>query len=190
MTFPVFFDTCALFGGTLNDTFLRLAELGAYQILWSDGVLTELERNLADRVGPEGARRRVSAMRAAFPDAAVADYEDLAHAMTCEPKDRHVLAAAVRGHAEVLITFNIKDFPASSLAPHAVTVVHPDDFLLDQLDLHPARVGAALIGQVLDANRPPLTMSRLLGILGRSDVPRFSAEARRHDFLVPGESND
>lgn len=184
MAFPVFFDTCALFGGTLNDTFLRLAELGTYRILWSDDVLTELERNLATRVGPVGAARRVSAMRVAFPDAEVTDYEELVGAMTCDPKDRHVLAAAVRGQAEVLVTFNTKDFPKPSLEPHALTVVHPDDFLLDQLDLHPARVGAALAGQVLDANRPPLTMSRLLGILGRSDVPRFAAEARRHDFRV------
>lgn len=190
MAFPVFFDTCALFGGTLNDTFLRLAELGAYRILWSEDVLMELERNLADRVSPVAAARRVSAMRAAFPDAAVLDYENLVTAMTCDPKDLHVLAAAVRGQAEVLITFNTKDFPKSSVEPHAVAVVHPDDFLLDQLDLHPARVGAALAGQVLDANRPPLTMSRLLGILGRSDVPRFAAEARRHDFRIPGDSDE
>nr|WP_246336654.1 PIN domain-containing protein [Flexivirga oryzae] len=150
--------------------------------------MTELERNLTSRVGPTGAARRVSAMRVAFPDAAVTDYEDLVHAMTCDPKDRHVLAAAVRGQAEVLVTFNTTDFPGPSLEPHALTVVHPDDFLLDQLDLHPARVGAALAGQVLDANRPPLT--RLLGILARSNVPRFAAEARRHDFQVPGESDD
>lgn len=189
MSFPVFFDTCALFGGTLNDTLLRLAELGAYRILWSEGVLLELERNLAERVGHVAAARRVSAMRTAFPDAAVTDYEDLASVMTCDDKDRHVLAAAVRGQAEVLVTFNVKDFPQPSLAPHEMTAVHPDDFLLDQLDLHPARVRAALLGQVHDATRPPLTMSRLLTILGESDVPRFAAEAGR-TLMTGGDSED
>ncbi|PRY54010.1 putative nucleic acid-binding protein [Knoellia remsis] len=190
MAFPVFFDTCALFGGTLNDTFLRLAEVGAYRILWSEDVLVELERNLARRVGPEAAARRVSAMRTAFPDASVVDYEDLVVSMTCDPKDRHVLAAAVRGQAEVLVTMNTKDFPASSVDPHSLTVVHPDDFLLDQLDLHPSRVRLALVGQVVDGSRPPLTMSRLLGILERSAVPRFATEARRRDFQVTQDSDD
>lgn len=188
MAFPVFFDTCALFGGTLNDTLLRLAEMGAYRILWSEGVLAELERNLADRVGPGAAARRVSAMRTAFPDAAISGYEELCAAMTCDPKDRHVLAAAIRGQAEVLVTFNVKDFPESSLDAHAVTVVHPDDFLLDQIDLHPARVEAALVGQVLDAHRPPLTLPLLLATLERSGVPRFAAEARGRGFLVAGDS--
>ena len=190
MAFPVFFDTCVLFGGTLNDTLLRLGEVGAYRILWSEGVLLELERALSERVGPDRAARRVSAMRTAFPDAAVADYEDLVDAMTCDPKDRHVLAAAVRGGAEVLVTFNTKDFPPSAVEPHVVTIVHPDDFLFDQLDLHPSRVHTALAGQILNAHRPPLTVSRLLGILVRSGVPRFAAEARRHDFQLPGVTDE
>lgn len=187
MSFPVFFDACALFGGTLNDTLLRLAEAGAYRVLWSEGVLAELERNLADRVGQGAAERRVSAMRAAFPEAAVSGYEDLIPAMSCDPKDRHVLAAAVRGGAEVLVTFNTKDFPAASLAPHSVCVVHPDDFLLDQLDLHPFAVRAALTSQIADGHRPPLTVPQLLGILGRSGVTQFAAQAGRHHFDHPGE---
>lgn len=69
--FPVFFDTCVLYGATLNDLFLRLAEEGAHRLLWSDRVLTDLERNLSDRVGADAARRRVGAMRRAFPEAMV-----------------------------------------------------------------------------------------------------------------------
>ncbi|WP_018156539.1 PIN domain-containing protein [Demetria terragena] len=182
MAFPVFFDTCALFGGTLNDTFLRLAERGAYRVLWSEGILAELERNLCDRAGQAAATHRLAAMRGAFPDAAVSDYEDLVPAMTCDPKDRHVLAAAVRGNAEVLVTFNTRDFPASSIEPHRITLADPDDFLLDQLDLHPSHVLSALSDQVRDARRPRLTLSRLLDILERSDVPKFAAELRRNEF--------
>lgn len=102
--------------------------------------------------------------------------------MTCDNKDRHVLAAAVAGRAEVIVTFNTKDFPAESLQPHDVQVVMPDAFLLDQLDLYPARVGRALVRQQTEAQRPPLTMGQLLGRLARAGAPQFADEARRHEF--------
>lgn len=182
MSFPVFFDTCVLYGGSLNDLMLRLADEEAFAPLWSADVLDELHRNLADRIGDDGARRRVSAMRDAFPEAEVTGYEELVSAMTCDPKDRHVLAAAVRGGAGALITFNLGDFPPESIAPYALSVVHPDDFLLNEIDLHPAQVRRAIVGQIRDSRRPRLTISALLGTLGRSGVPRFADEALRHDF--------
>lgn len=137
-TFPAFLDTCSLYGSYLCDTLLRLAEAGTYRPLWSAGVLEELERSLISRSLPaEAVSYRVSEMRRSFPDAEVIGYQALAEAMTCDPKDRHVLAAAVRGDAEVLVTFNTGDFPAESVEQYDITVVHPDDFLLDQLDSYP-----------------------------------------------------
>jgi len=121
-------------------------------------------------------------MQVAFPAAEVSGYQSLIDAMTCDPKDRHVLAAAVAGKSEVVVTFNIKDFPADSLGHHDITVVSPDSFLLDQLDLYPSTVGRALLKQTTDAARPPLTMGQLLGRLSRAGVPAFAEEARRHEF--------
>lgn len=109
-------------------------------------------------------------------------YEPLVEAMTCHPKDRHVLAAAVTGGAQVLVTFNVKDFPISSVSPHGLAVVTPDAFLLDQLDLYPGRVGRALVGQLAAARRPPMILGQLLGRLHRAGVPGFADEARRHEF--------
>lgn len=184
MSFPVFFDTCVLYGATLNDTILRLAEARAFRPLWSQDVLEELHRNLAviETVGPQGASHRLAAMRAAFPEAIISDYEQLIPSMTCDPKDRHVLAAAVRSGCEVLVTFNLRDFPADSVAQFELVVRDPDEFLLDQLDLYPAKVASALRAQVSESARPSLTLAQLLGILSRSGVPRFAAEAMRHDF--------
>lgn len=138
-TFPAFLDTCTLFGAYLCDTLLRLAEAGTFRPLWSAGVLGELERNLVDKrgLGKEAVLYRIGEMRRSFPDAEVRGYEDLTESMTCDAKDRHVLAAAVRGRAEVLVTVNTDDFPYASTAPYDLVVVHPDDFLLDQLDLYP-----------------------------------------------------
>jgi predicted nucleic acid-binding protein len=86
-------------------------------------------------------------MRRAFPDAEVRGYENLVERMTCDSKDRHVLAAAVRSGAAVLVTFNTDDFPGTSTAAYDITVVHPDDFLLDQLDLYTGHTVAALRDQ-------------------------------------------
>ena len=76
-------------------------------------------------------------MGGTFPDASVVAYEDLIPSMTCHEKDRHVLAAAVRAGASLLVTFNLRDFAAKSTDPYEVDVVDPDDFLLELLDLAP-----------------------------------------------------
>jgi hypothetical protein len=119
-------------------------------------------------------------MRRSFPDAEVRAYEPLIPAMTCDDKDRHVLAAAVRGEAKVLVTFNLDDFPESSAAPYDIAVVSPDDFLLDQLDLYPGPTLAALRAQAGAYTSPPMTVPDLLGRLAAASVPRFAAESRRH----------
>lgn len=186
MTFPAFLDTCVLYSSTLTDTLLRIAEDGTFRPQWSAGVLDELQEVLVKSAGitPDRAARRIAFMVKAFPTATVEGYENLIQAMTCDKKDRHVLAAAVAGQAQVLVTFNTKDFPADSVASHELTVVTPDTFLLDQIDLYPARVGRALIMQLNEAKRPPLTMGQLLGRLSRAGVPTFAEEARRHEFTA------
>ncbi len=184
MAFPALLDTNVLFSATLTDTLLRLAEEGAFRPVWSADILAELQAVLVREAGlaPEDAARRIGYMRSAFPNSEVADYQALIGAMTCDAKDRHVLAAAVRSGAQVLVTFNLDDFPPSSVAGHDISVVSPDAFLLDQLDLYPAKVGHALALQMTEAKRPPLTMGDLLGRLTRAGVPMFADEARRHEF--------
>jgi hypothetical protein len=175
--FPAFFDTCSLFGGVLNDLFLRLAEEGAYRLTWSEQILTELERNLAGRVGPDAAGRRVAAMRTAFPDAAVSGYQHLEPAMPVDEGDRHVAAAAAHSGAEVIVTANLKHFPVGPLREWHLTPTHPDDFLLDQLDLYPEIVQRCLDDLADSYESPPLTLDQILDRLA-ADVPRFAAAVR------------
>lgn len=181
MAFPAFLDTCVLLKAYLCDTVLSLAEAGAFRPLWSAGVLEELERNLYKLgLGKAAVTHRLDEMRRSFPDAEVRGYETLTATMTCDPKDRHVLAAAVRGDAEVLVTINGKDFPESSTTPYDIAVLHPDDFLLDQLDLYPAVTIGALHTQVSGYRTPAMTVEELLGYLARNDAPKFATEVQRH----------
>lgn len=159
MAFPVLLDTCALFGITLSDLMLHLAEKGTYRPLWSETILQELHRNLVSQRGlsQEQAGRRVEAMREYFPDAMVSGFEQLEGTLACDPKDAHVLAAGIRGNAAVIVTFNLKDFPAPSVEPFDIVVIHPDHFLLDQLDLFEEEVMAAMEEMVSHSGVPEFT---------------------------------
>lgn len=182
MAFPAFLDACVLLPISLTDTLLRLAQANTYRPLWSDQVLDEVERNLpiaSDTVTPQKARKRIDAMRGAFPDAMVTGYEALISAMTNDEKDRHVLAAAVKGGAEVVVTANLGDFPPASLMPYDITAVHPDDFLLDQLDLYPVATVQVLHEQIAAYNNPAITPVEFLDHF-TATVPNFAEALRPH----------
>lgn len=170
--FPAVLDACVLIPMPLADTLLRLAAgPRLYLPKWTDDIMAEVSRNLVDRFGlsEEQAAYRESEIRRHFPEAWVDGYQDLIPAMTNEPKDRHVLAAAVRSQAEVIVTYNRKDFPATSLAPYAISVQGPSTFLKNLHDLAPDAVRQTLEEQAGAVARP---MSYLLERL-RVNVPAF-----------------
>jgi predicted nucleic acid-binding protein len=174
VSFPAFFDTNVLYGALLNDFILELADRGLFRPLWSKDVLFELAKNLVKNgEDPVLVEKRVGTMEHYFADAMVTGYDDLVPTMANDEKDRHVLAAAVRGGAEVLVTFNTKDFPAESVEPFDLEVVHPDDFLLDQLDLYHAPTLRALVELVEGYDSPAMTVDDFLLALTRAGVPKF-----------------
>lgn len=181
MAFRAVLDACVLFPFSLRDILLRLAERELYDVVWSDRILQEMSRNLmsTEKVSEPAARRLERAMRGAFEEAAVpaTAVEQLEPAMTNHPKDRHVLAAAVAGHAEVVVTINLRDFPARACAPLGITAVHPDDFLLDLHTRSPVVVLDVLVEQAGDLDDPPMTLVDVLDALSRQ-VPRFAATVR------------
>jgi predicted nucleic acid-binding protein len=116
MSFPAFLDTCVLYPAYLCDTLLRLAEAETYRALWSLDVLEELRRNLVEQgLDVDKVDYRIREMRRSFPDATVTGYDSLVDSMTNDPKDRHVPAAAVRANVEVIVTYNVEDFPQAAL---------------------------------------------------------------------------
>jgi len=92
-------------------------------------------------------------------------------------KDRHVLAAAVAGGAEALVTANLRDFPPAACDPLGVEAVHPDDFLLGLYALVPQLVANAVSEQAADLQAPPKTLDELLDMLAET-VPELAAAVR------------
>jgi predicted nucleic acid-binding protein len=180
MPFSAVLDANVLYPFSLRDTLLRLAELELYTPLWSARILEEMTRNLVERrITEEQAQRIEQAMRAAFEEAEVdpGEIERLEPAMTNDEKDRHVLATAVAADAELIVTFDLGDFPSEACEPLGVEAIHPDDFLLDLHDLAPEAVRAALDQQAADLH-PPWPLEQLLAALTTAGVPRFADAIR------------
>lgn len=168
-------DACVLVPIRLATTLLWLAESGLFQPLWSEPILDEVCRTLP-KVGvlPEDARRRVGKMRDAFgAEALIEDFDDLLDEMGCHPKDRHVLAAAVRGGADTVVTFNLKDFPEEATASHGVKILHPDSFLIGLLGGHAETVVSTLGRATAAFRHPPQTVAEFLAGL-TATVPMFA----------------
>lgn len=145
---------------------------------WTATILEEAQRNLiADRGDEDRIRRRFQMLRLNFDDWEIAGYEDLIESMRCDEKDRHVLAAAVRGGAHQIVTFNVNDFPAESLTPYDLEVATPDAFLLNALHMYPRPTAEVLQAQASALRRPSMTVETLLSGLARCGAPQFAHEA-------------
>lgn len=170
-------DANVLYSVPLTDLFVRLAMAGLYRAVWSDDIHTEwstaLMKNRPD-LDPELVARRRGAMLRALPDAMIDGYSALVSGLDLpDPGDRHVLAAAIRARAALIVTHNLDDFPDQSLAPYALQAVHPDKFACDLFHLNPRRVVAAVEAQRAALRKPPLGRMVFLGKLEACGLIEF-----------------
>jgi hypothetical protein len=158
-----------------------MAEVEIFRVLWSPEILDEMTRNVLENnshLNPAVVSRMVEDMNRAFPDASVTGYEALVPTMTNDPKDRHVLAAAIRGRADVIVTNNPRHFPAFARDPYNIDAQYADIFLTNQFELAREETVEMLQRWSEDLRNPPLTPDQVLDILERS-TPGFSAAVRR-----------
>jgi predicted nucleic acid-binding protein len=151
-----------------------------YQLCWTEDILEEVRRTLVNDFGrsDEQARKRIAAMRAAFPEALVTGYDPLIASMTNDPKDRHVLAAAIVSGAPVIVTSNLRDFPETALAEWSIEAQSPDQFLTDLAEGNVALMKLALSRQANALRNPPKTVADILQVLSLH-APEFAARMRQ-----------
>jgi hypothetical protein len=164
-SFCAFLDSNVLYPVSLRNLLLRLALAGLYRARWSADVHEEWIRAvLKDR--PDIPRERLLDIRAAMDreagDAIVTGYQPLIAGLTLpDPGDCHVLAAAIVGQADVIVTRNLRDFPDDALAPYEIEARHPDEFVRRLLDLAPVLVVGAVRDQQERLTNPPVSMNDL-----------------------------
>lgn len=169
--FTALIDACSLASTLKRNLLLTLAEAEFFRVRWSAQILDETERAIARMATTKGhadavergARAR-TAMERAFEDAAVGDFELLLAACSGlpDPGDAHVLAAAMKTQAAMIVTENLRDFPAEVLGPLNIEAKSADAFLADTINLDVGRAVAALRIMRERFRRPALTPDELL----------------------------
>ncbi len=163
-------DANVLYPAPLRDLLLQLSFAGLFRARWTTLINDEWTRNLLAR-RPELADRidRTRAvMQRAIPDALVANYEPLVAMLSLpDPDDRHVLAAAISAEADVIVTFNLKDFPASTLAEYGIEALHPDVFLQSIIAASPGRFLSSARDCLSRLTHPPVEKREYLQVLRR-----------------------
>ena len=184
MAFVVVYDANVLYPNALRDLLIRLAQgpRPFVQAKWTEQILDEVFRSLKKhRPDLDGARldRTRVLMSQAIPDVLVTGYEPLIDVLKLpDEADRHVLAAAIRAHAQVIVTDNVKDFPQEALTPWGVQAKDADAFVVDQICLDKARVYSR-VQQIADSrNHPPTTVADVLDALERSGLLESVAKLR------------
>jgi len=176
-------DACVLYPATLRDLLLSLARDGLFHARWSERIQEEWVRSLLKR-RPEleelALRRTCELMTSAVPDSVVHGWQRIEPGLTGLPDadDRHVLAAAICGHADAIVTFNLDDFPAEALAPFGVQAQHPDDFLLNQIELNPIAALKSIKAMRARWRNPQLSVRDLAAGLERQQLPLVAARLR------------
>jgi predicted nucleic acid-binding protein len=165
----VVLDACVLFPPVMREMLVGAAALGGFAPVWSERILEEWAR--ATRRLPEGqeaaARIQIALLRARFPAAEVAVPEDLVATLSLpDANDRHVLAAAIAGGAEALVTLNRSDFPTRTLARYGVILRDPDGFLVELLT---EGLDLAPVAEVACRGRE----AGVRGVLKRAGLPRL-----------------
>ena len=182
--FRVCLDACVLANHAVCDLLLKLAEKPRmYLPIFSEDILDEVRRVHVDKLNwpVDLADYFQAQIRDAFKEAIVEDYQQLIPILTNHEGDRHVLAAAIKGEAQLIVTFNLKDFRSTDLAPWEVEAQHPQDYLITLFEFRPENVIAKLFEIAQKQNQ---TAQARLAKLARS-LPRFAevvAEAMDWDL--------
>lgn len=163
----VVLDANVLFPASLRDTLLRAASEGLYKLQCTEEILEEVRRNLVGKgiITEFQAQRLEDNIRYYFSDAFITHHRPLIDSMTINPKDRHVLAAAIASRANIIVTNNLKDFPQNILAPFEIEAKSSDEFLVQMFSLSSEEMTLIVEKQAKVLHSPPKTTLEILSSL-------------------------
>lgn len=175
-------DACVLYPTVMREMLLATAQAGLYQPLWSDRLLEEWARAAAriDPMQEMQARGEIAMLGAKFPRARINPPDGFADRLWLpDPADIHVLAAAVFGHADGIVTMNAKDFPRNILAEEGLTRADPDTLLLGFFEAQPDAMRHAAETVLAEARRLSDTDWTMRALMKKARLPRFGKALER-----------
>ena len=183
--YTALYDACVLYPAPIRDILLQLAVCDLFRARWTEDIHDEWIRSvLKDR--PDLKATDLDKVRALMDknirDCLISGYEPLIDTLTLpDAKDRHVLAAAIMGRVDVIVTFNLKDFPQDYLALYNIEAQHPDEFIAHLCDLAPSAVYTAAKTVRARLKNPPRTVDEYLDTLAKQGM------SKTVDFLKDGK---
>ncbi len=185
------FDACILFPPTLRDLLMELTVTGLFRARWTDEINDEWIRGALKNPTPGTTREKLERTRALMAivgkdkDCLVTDYQGIVHTLQMpDPNDRHVLAAAIHGNADVIVTKNLKHFPSDVLSGYGIAAQHPDVFLTRLLALNSVVVCAAVQLCRAHMRKPPKTVEQYLTDLENTELPQTAILLRQFADLI------
>ena len=165
----IILDACVLFSAPLRDFLMHLALLDVFQTRWTDEIHAEWIRNVL-KMRPDLTEKQLNRtkdlMNSHVRDCVVENYEHLIDKLSLpDENDRHVLAATIKAKAEIILTFNLRDFPDEILQNYNLKAIVPDKLLSDLFDFNADKFNLAFERQLENLKNPPKTAEDLLQIL-------------------------
>ncbi len=187
MAFTALVDACVLYPAPLRDLLLRLGMAGIYRPRWSAlihdewiGSLLKRRPDLSDKLN-----RTRELMNLSIPDCLVTDFEPLIAGLELpDPDDRHVLAAGIVGRADVIVTFNLSDFPKAGLDRFQIEAQHPDEFIRYAFDFDETIAVAAVKQHRAALQHPPRTATEYVETVYAQGLPKTARLLRRWIDLI------
>ena len=189
MSFVAVLDACVLYPAPLRDLLMHLALLDVFQAKWTDDIHAEWTRSVLENrpdLNATQLHRTKDLMNLHIRDALITGYEPLIATLTLpDADDRHVLAAAIHAQADVILTFNQRDFPAAALAAYGLETRDPDEFLSALYDENAALFWQAAECQRLSLRKPPKSQAEFWETLEAQRL-RETVKRLRHHHTTEG----
>lgn len=179
------YDACVLYPAPLRDLLMQLATTEMFRAKWTNRIHDEWMRNLLVNrpdLSAEQLERTRTLMNSHILDCLVEDYHNLESELELpDSDDRHVLAAAIKSKASVIVTFNLRDFPKETLARWGIRTEHPDAFLSKLYNSDSIAFISAIATCRARLKHPPMTSDAYLDCLSRQGLSEIVATLRKHE---------